>query len=140
MADRSSSNIPPSGSSAGGTPGADRAPEGPPPGLGEQFGRTRAALIGLIRSHINLAKAEFSEIADEIKRAAALGGIALFLLFLTGPLIVVGLLLFLGEAIFGSIGWEGDSPLVVALFFIMVCTSSGCLSIFRRVGWEFIFI
>ncbi len=105
MTDRSSSNLPPSGSSAGGASDADRPPEAPPPGLGEQFGRTRAALIGLIRSHINLAKAEFSEIADEIKRAAALGGIALFLLFLTGVLIVVGLLLFLGEAIFGSIGW-----------------------------------
>ena len=108
MADRSSSNLPPSGSSAAGADGAARAarvPEGSPPGLGEQFGRTRAALIGLIRSHINLARAEFSEIADQVKRAAALGGIALFLLFLTGILIVVGLLLFLGEAIFGSIGW-----------------------------------
>jgi uncharacterized membrane protein YqjE len=108
LADRSSSNLPPSGTSAGGAAGAagaDRATEGPPPGLGEQFGRTRGALIGLIRSHINLAKAEFSEIADEIKRAAALGGIALLLLFLTGMLLVVGLLLFLGEAVFGSIGW-----------------------------------
>jgi len=73
--------------------------------LGEQFGRTRAALIGLLRSHVNLARAEFSEIAGEIKRAAALGGVALLLLFLAGMLIVVGLLLFLGEAIFGSIGW-----------------------------------
>jgi uncharacterized membrane protein YqjE len=105
LADRSSSNLPPSGSSAGGAAGADRAAEGSPPGLGEQFGRTRGALIGLIKSHINLARAEFSEIADQVKRAAALGGIALFLLFLTGILVIVGLLLFLGEALFGSIGW-----------------------------------
>jgi uncharacterized membrane protein YqjE len=75
------------------------------PGLGEQFGRTRDALFGLIRSHINLARAEFAEIAGELKRAAALGGIALLLIFLAGMLMVVGLLLFLGEWIFGSIGW-----------------------------------
>ncbi len=117
MADRSSSNDSssapgaasrPGAGTAGASPGAsgaNAAPAGPPPGLGEQFGRTRAALIGLVRSHVNLARAEFSEIAGEIKRAAALGGVALLLLFLAGMLIVVGLLLFLGEAIFGSIGW-----------------------------------
>ena len=117
MADRSSSNNSssapgaasrPGAGTAGASPGAsgaNAAPAGPPPGLGEQFGRTRAALIGLVRSHVNLARAEFSEIAGEIKRAAALGGVALLLLFLAGMLIVVGLLLFLGEAIFGSIGW-----------------------------------
>ncbi len=90
MADRSSSND---------------APKDGLPGLAEQFGRTRSALFGLIRSHLNLAKAEFSEIADQLKRAVALGGIALLLLFLAGILIAVGTLLFLGEAIFGSIGW-----------------------------------
>jgi hypothetical protein len=73
--------------------------------LGEQFGRTRSAFLGLIAAHIDLAKAEFAEIGGEIKRAAALGGVALVLLFLAGMLIVVGLLLFLGETIFGSIGW-----------------------------------
>jgi hypothetical protein len=99
LADRSSSNESESGS------GTHGAPKGPPPGLGEQFGRTRNALFGLIRSHINLARAEFSEIADQVKRALALGGIALLLLFLAGLLIVIGGLLYLGEAIFGSIGW-----------------------------------
>jgi hypothetical protein len=80
--------------------GSDRAP-----GLGEQFGRTRSALFGLLAAHVKLAKAEFAEIADEIKRAAALGGAALLLLFLAGMLIVIGTLLYLGEAILGSIGW-----------------------------------
>jgi len=90
LADRSSSND----SSCGAAPG-----------LGEQFGRTRSALLGLIRSHIDLARAEFSEIGDQIKRAAALGGMALLLLFLAGMLVAIGSLLFLGEWIFGSIGW-----------------------------------
>jgi hypothetical protein len=73
--------------------------------LKEQFGRTKSAFFGLISAHFKLAAAELSEIGGEIKRAAALGGAALLLLFLAGMLIVVGLLLFLGEAIFGSIGW-----------------------------------
>jgi len=76
-----------------------------PPGLREQFGRTRSAFVGLISAHVKLARAEFAEIADEIKRAAALGGIALLLLFLAGMLVVVGTVLFVDEALFGSIGW-----------------------------------
>jgi hypothetical protein len=90
-----------SGASTGAASGSGR----PAPGLGEQFGRTRSALLGLIAAHIDLAKAEFSEIGGEIKRAAALGGAALLLLFFTGGLVVIGLILYLGEAIFGSIGW-----------------------------------
>ena len=100
MADRSSSSDPSTGAGTGRRPDEGRAP-----GLGEQFGRTRSALFGLIAAHIKLAKAELSEIGGEIKRAAALGGAALMLLFLAGMLIVVGLMLYLGEAIFGSIGW-----------------------------------
>ena len=126
MADRSSSSNESSDPSAAGTsgttPGANETPGGAP-GLGEQLGRTRAAVVGLVRSHINLAKAEFSEIADEIKRAAALGGIALMLFFITGIFIVVGLLLFLGEAIFGSIGWgllDGAELLIAAIVLLML--------------------
>ena len=104
MADRSSSKRPASGAETSSGPSgkfdSDRTP-----GLGEQLGRTRSALMGLIASHIDLARAEFSEIADQVKRAAALGGIVLLLLFLSGMLIAVGTLLFLGEAVFGSIGW-----------------------------------
>lgn len=99
MADRSSSNDSSSGSASKG------ARDGEAPGLGEQFGRTRSALRGLIASHIDLAKAEFAEIGGEIKRAAALGGLAILMLFLAGILIVIGLALFVGEAVFGSIGW-----------------------------------
>ncbi len=106
MADRSSSDPAPSGA---GPEDAGSGPANPAshraPGLGEQFGRTRSALFGLIAAHVKLAKAEFSEIADEVKRAAALGGVALLLIFLAGMLIVIGTLLYLGEAVFGSLGW-----------------------------------
>jgi uncharacterized membrane protein YqjE len=101
LADRSSA-----GNSQAGAGAANKKDPGrSAPGLGEQFGRTRSAFLGLIAAHIDLARAEFSEIGGEIKRAAALGGVALLLLFLAGMLMVIGLLMFLGEAIFGSIGW-----------------------------------
>jgi uncharacterized membrane protein YqjE len=74
-------------------------------GLGEQFGRTRSAVLGLVAAHVNLAKAEFSEIGGQVKRALVLGGCALALLFFAGILLSVGLLLFFGEAVFGSLGW-----------------------------------
>jgi uncharacterized membrane protein YqjE len=76
-----------------------------PPGLGEQFDRTRSALIGLITAHVNLARAEFAEIAGQLKRAAAFGGIALLLLFLGAILATIGTVLFVGEVVFHSIGW-----------------------------------
>jgi len=100
----------PEPSAGGGRPdasdaGASTGGSGSAPGLGEQFGRTRSALLGLVAAHLDLARAEFSEIADRVKRAAALGGVALLLLLLAGMLIAVGGLLFVGEAVFGSIGW-----------------------------------
>lgn len=75
------------------------------PGLGAQFGRTRAAFIGLFQAHRDLLKAEFSEIASQLKLISAQAGCALALLLMTGTLLYVGGFLFLGEWLFGSIGW-----------------------------------
>jgi hypothetical protein len=127
LTDRSSS-MP---ESASGSPGAAGSPNEPAPGLGEQFGRTRKALFGLIGSHISLARAEFSEIAGQIKRVAALAGAALFLLLLTSLLIFVGVLLFAGEAIFGSMGWGVllGAELLIAIAGLLV------LAIFE-LGWS----
>ena len=98
MADRPSPSESPDPSPA-------QDPQSEIPGLGEQFGRTRNALVGLISAHVNLAKAEFGEIAGQLKRAAAFAGIALLLLFLAGMLVVVGTALFFGEVFFHSVGW-----------------------------------
>jgi hypothetical protein len=59
----------------------------------------------LVSAHIELAKAELGEVADEIKRVAILVGIAVGVGIAAGLLLSVGLPLFLGEWIFGSIGW-----------------------------------
>jgi hypothetical protein len=54
---------------------------------------------------MELARAELSEIGDEVKRVSVLGGIAIAVLLFVAILLPVGLLLFLGEWLFGSIGW-----------------------------------
>ncbi len=118
MTDRSSSMPESETGSAGGTGPANE----PAPGLREQLGRTRKALFALIGSHVALAKAEFSEIADQLKRIAGLAGVALLLLFLTAMLIFVGLLLFLGETLFGSMGWGVllGSELLIAVAAVLI--------------------
>ena len=126
MTDRSSSSDSQSGSGPKEAPGGAT---GAAPGLGEQFGRTKSALLGLIAAHVDLAKAEFAEIGGEIKRAAALGGVALLLFFMTGILVVVGGLLYVGEAVFGSIGWgllDGTELLVgVSVLLILAIIDLG---------------
>ena len=76
-----------------------------PPGLRAQLGATFAAGKRLFQAHVDLAKAELSEIVDEVKRMVALIGAAIGILVLAGLLFAIGLFLFLGEWLFGSIGW-----------------------------------
>ena len=59
----------------------------------------------VVTTHVDLAKAEFSEIAERAKRAAALIGMAIALVIFAAILVSVGTTLFLGEWLFGSIGW-----------------------------------
>jgi hypothetical protein len=95
-----------SGGASGRSGGSGRKSREPdPPGLREQIGSTRDSAKRLIDAHVELARAEFEEIGDAIKRAAALGGIAIAALVVAGLLATVGTPLFLGEWIFGSIGW-----------------------------------
>ncbi len=93
-----------------------------PPSFGSQFGKTRSAVLGLIAAHVDLARAEFSEIGGRIMRAAALAGIAFVLLVAMGMLIFVGLPLFLGEALFGSMGWGllDGTELLLAIAVLLV--------------------
>ena len=114
MADRPSSSDPPSSAREGTDPA--------PPGVRAQFGRTRSALFGLVSAHFNLLTAELSEIMGELKRAAALAGVALALLFLAGMVAAIGSILWLDEWIFGSIGWGAlhGSELLVAVAVTLV--------------------
>jgi hypothetical protein len=76
-----------------------------PLGLRAQLGATRDAARGVVQAHVDLAKAEMGAIVGEVARAAALGGVAIVAAILLGLLVTIGGMLFLGEWLFGSIGW-----------------------------------
>ncbi len=92
-------NVPPTASAPG--PGFDREPAG----LRDQLGRLLAAARRLVAAHLALARAEAAAIADELRRAAALAGLVVALLLFGAALVAFGLVLFLGEWLFGSMGW-----------------------------------
>jgi hypothetical protein len=83
-------------------PNATRAE---PLGLRAQLGATIEAVKRLVRAHVDLARAELADIVDEVKRMVALFGAAIGALVLVALLLFIGGLLFLGEWLFGSIGW-----------------------------------
>ncbi|HEY7590658.1 MAG TPA: hypothetical protein VH723_06675 [Candidatus Limnocylindrales bacterium] len=59
----------------------------------------------LVQAHLDLARAEIGEILDEVKAVIALAGLAIGAVLLAALLLGIGLFLFLGEWIFGSMGW-----------------------------------
>jgi len=65
----------------------------------------KAAVVGFIKAHVALARAELEEIKGELARASALVLGAVACLVLLGFLLPIGGLLFAGEWIYGSIGW-----------------------------------
>jgi MFS family permease len=89
----------------------DDGPPSPPPGgrqkrgFRPQLGATIAAARTLVQAHVELAKAELSEIMEHVQRVAALFGAAIGLVLYAASLVVIGTSLFLGEWLFGSIGW-----------------------------------
>lgn len=83
------------------TPAEDRGSTG----IFGQIGRVRGSAMGLLRSHIALLRAEIGDIVNQLKSMAALVGVALVFALLTGTLLYVGGFLFLGEWLFGSMGW-----------------------------------
>lgn len=95
---------PPGGPTAS-PPPPPRPPKPKPPGLREQAQRTFDAGRGLIDAHIVLARAELGAIAADLGFVAAQVGAALGCLFYVALLVPVGTALFLGEWLFGSMGW-----------------------------------
>jgi len=100
-----------------------------------QVGRTREAAKALVGAHVDLAKAELGEIGDEIKQVAALVGIAIAAAIVASLLIPIGLSLFLGEALFGSLGWgvmHGPLVLVgIAIAAVLVALGVGAGNVAR---------
>src|SRR5450759_5604984 len=84
---------------------APHQPAGSPAGLLDQARRTVDAARRLVTTHVDLARAELSEIAERAKVAALLVAIAVAILLFMAILASVGTTLFIGEWLFGSIGW-----------------------------------
>ena len=109
-----------------GQPTPEPARPATPPGIRRQLAATKAAILGLLRAHIDLAKAEIDEIKGEVARAAGLAAVALACLVLLGFLFPIGLILFTGEWLFGSIGW---GLLHATLFLLAVALAAGLAAV-----------
>lgn len=84
------------------------------------------AAKALGQAHIDLARTELGAIAGEIGRIAAMVGLAIAALILVGLLATLGIALFLGEWLLGSIGW---GVLHGILFFTAVAIASGVMAL-----------
>ena len=89
-------------------------------GFGEQFRRTREAFSGLFSAHMGLLRAELGEIFGQLKVMATLAGVALGFALLMISMLYVGGFLFLGEWLFGSIGWGLAHGVLFALAVIVL--------------------
>jgi len=107
-------------------PSEPRDARRPTRGLRAQLLATRDAAIALGQAHVDLAKAEVGSIAGEIGRIAALIAIAIVVLILAGMLAVIGIALFLGEWLLGSIGW---GVLHGILAFTAIALAAGLLAL-----------
>ena len=120
------------------SPSGGRGPVGRAPGLREQLGATRGAFVRLISAHIALARAELADIMAEVQQVAILAGIAIGALIVAGFLVPIGLSLFLGQTLFGSMGWgvlHGPLLLIdLALVMILVALGVGG----GRLGVDFV--
>ncbi len=74
-------------------------------GVIDQVQRTRGAFMRLLNAHVGLLRAEISEILNQLKVIAGLAGAILGVAFMVGCMLYVGGFLFMGEWLFGSIGW-----------------------------------
>ena len=101
----------------------DKAPP-KAPGLIEQARATVAAGRRLVESHVALTKADLGAIVADAKVVATLGGIALALVLFVALFVPIGLTLFFGEWLFGSMGWGilhgTELSLAVAVILVLV--------------------
>ncbi|MGH2466831.1 MAG: hypothetical protein ACRDGL_03765 [Candidatus Limnocylindrales bacterium] len=89
------------------------------PGLRAQARRTGTAARTLAAAHLALLKAELGEISGQLKILAALAGMAFAAAVFLGFLVLIGGALFLGEWLFGSLGWGVLDGLLLSLGLIV---------------------
>jgi len=85
----------------------------------DQFQKTRESFMGLFQAHMALLRAELNDIVGELKVLSAQAGAALGIALMTAIMLWVGGLLFLGEWLFGSIGWGFAHGLMLGIALIV---------------------
>lgn len=118
--------------------GTPAAPDTEPLGIRAQVGATFEAVKRLVRAHVDLAKAEMSEIAGAVGRMVGLFAAAFVMVLLVGMLFLVGGLLFLGEWLFGSIGWGVLLGSLLLLDVALTCVLLALDVSAKRVGTSFV--
>jgi hypothetical protein len=99
---------------------SSKPPEPPDnPGLLDQIQYTRESFVRLAQAHVALARAELDKIIGELKILTTQAGLALGIALMTAILVWVGGFLFLGEWLFGSIGWGLAHGLVLGIGLIV---------------------
>ncbi len=84
-----------------------------------QVGRTKNSFQKLLNAHIDLLKAEINEILSQVAVIAGQAGAILLFGLVTFSMLYVGGLLFLGEWLFGSIGWGFAHGVLLGLAIIV---------------------
>jgi MFS family permease len=84
------------------------------------IGRVVASGRRLFQAHRDLLQAEIEAIVEELKGVSALVGAIIALALFVAMLVPVGTTLFLGECIFGSIGWGVLHGALLSAFAIVV--------------------
>ena len=79
-----------------------------------------------MQAHVDLAKTELSAIAGQIGRIAALGAVAFVVILMAGLLGIIGVALFLGEWLLGSLGW---GVLHGILAFTTIAVAAGLMAV-----------
>ena len=121
-----------------GAPAPTSPDGGEPLGIRGQAGATFGAAKRLLQAHIDLAKAEAADIAGAVGRMVGLFAVAFVMVLLVAMLFLVGGLLFLGEWLFGSIGW---GVLLGSLLLLDIALSCVLLALdvsAKRVGGAFV--
>ena len=106
--------------------------------MGEAIGGARGALGRMLSAHIDLLKAELSLAGRELGIIVGLGIAAFFVAVLTFILLYVGSFLFLGEWLFGSMGWgiiHGTLLGVVLIGAVALNLAGGQMGAY---GWGFV--
>jgi hypothetical protein len=93
-------------------------------------------------AHVDLAKAEATQIGGEVARLSAMVAIAVVLLIAAATLLIIGTSLFLGEWLLGSIGWgvvDGVlASVAVAMALVLAALSISARRIVRSLAFAII--